>query len=82
MMDSDGDMSLALSDMSAVAYITPEYLKNKAELIADSSELARARSFPERSRVPASFFTVSRFNPMKPQWCEFYMTLQLASTKI
>ena len=34
MMDSDGDMSLALSDMSTSAYITAEYLQSKKELIA------------------------------------------------
>ncbi|RKX76667.1 MAG: kinase [Spirochaetes bacterium] len=34
MMDSNGDMSLALSDMSTSAYITAEYLQSKKELIA------------------------------------------------
>lgn len=34
MMDSDGDMSLALSDMSTTAYITAEYLQSKKDLIA------------------------------------------------
>ncbi len=34
MMDSDGDMSLALSDMSTTAYITAGFLQSKKELIA------------------------------------------------
>ena len=38
-MDSDGDMNLALSDMSASNYITADYLREKAELISEADIL-------------------------------------------
>jgi len=40
MMDSDGDMSLALSDMSTSDHITPEYLESKSEIIASADIVA------------------------------------------
>jgi len=40
MMDSDGDMALALSDMSTSDHITPKYLRSKRDIIAASDIVA------------------------------------------
>ena len=40
MMDSDGDMALALSDMSTTDHITPEYLRSKKNVIAGAGIIA------------------------------------------
>jgi len=61
MMDSDGDMSLALSDMSTSAYITARYLQSKKDLIAGADiVVADTNLNPETLEYLASEFPDSR----------------------